>query len=308
MNFVFNYFKFISNIVLINLKYIKCLKSGIYYKIHDLLSDKWNKPTIFLLGNEINYNNPKKCLNIMTYNIDGPFFHFNYNNYLNISKFIRQQFFSNNIDIISLQEVWLTCISDLIMKELYDLDLYVSFPPTTKKYNFGEHSGLMIISKYPILTNEYIEFDNCSFTCNMTRKGLQHITINHNNEIVNIINTHLQSSFKDFNNLHFHSTASKQLDIIQKYCLNNCIYNYMIIGDLNMDTMYIKKYLIDNKNISMDYNPEYKNICSFPSTQETLDYCLFCNIFNENIVEYELFKNIDYSDHLPLLIKISNNE
>ena len=82
----------------------------------------------------------------------------------------------------------------------------------------------------------------------------------------------------------------------------------MIIGDLNMDTMYIKKYLIDNKNISMDYNPEYKNICSFPSTQETLDYCLFCNIFNENIVEYELFKNIDYSDHLPLLIKISNNE
>ena len=147
MNFVFNYFKFISNIFFSNLKYIKCIKSGIYYKIFDLLSNKFGVPTIFLSGKEINYNNPKKSLNIMTYNIDGVFFHFNYNNYLNISKFIREQFMNNEIDVISLQEVWLSCISDLIINELQGLDLYISFPPTTKKYFFGENSGLMIISK-----------------------------------------------------------------------------------------------------------------------------------------------------------------
>lgn len=303
--------KMISRLILLfynmfanNLRYLKCLKSGLYYKIIDLMSNKSNNPINIVLKNNHNNSNTNKSLNIMTYNIDGLFVHFNKNNYLNISNFIKDQFLNNNIDVIALQEVWLSYISNLIIDELNDLDLYISIPPTTKKYYLGEHSGLMIISKYPILTSNYIEYNNCNFTCKLSKKGLQHITIEYNKKIINIINTHLQSSFKNFHNLQYQSTAEKQLNIIRDYCIKKKLNEYIIIGDLNINMEYMERYLSKNKNICLKYNQEYKNICTFPSTNEMLDYCLFSNIFHKNIIEYKLYDNINYSDHLPLLIKI----
>ena len=47
----------------------------------------------------------------------------------------------------------------MIKKKLNDIDLYYAQPPTLLKYYIGEHSGLFIISKYPIIEQDYLKYN-----------------------------------------------------------------------------------------------------------------------------------------------------
>ena len=170
---------------------------GIFYKIYNFCSRR-SKFITTIRPNKL-FIDRNNSLKIVSYNIDGLFLHYNHNNYVNISKYIRYLFTDEKIDIICLQEVWEKNIYDLIIKNLNDLNLFHTFPPTSKKYCVGEHSGLLIISKYPIILSDFEIYDKLNFTCLMTNKGIQYVTIKVNNDYISLINTHLQSSFNRYN-------------------------------------------------------------------------------------------------------------
>lgn len=267
-----------------------CSKKGLskIYLPDDFLNNIKENNTI------LNTKNYKDELRIMSYNIDGLFVHYNLNNYQNIAKFIKYQFLDNNIDVICLQEVWEKSILDLITKDLNNL--YIATPSTKLKYYIGENTGLMVISRYEIYLNDFIEFQNCKLCCNMTRKGFQIVDIKYDNKYYSIINTHLQSSF---NNIYYQNIAIVQLNQIIEYCRNN---KYLIMGDLNLDTQYMKQII--SNNITINYNPSLKHYITYPENYEQLDYFLFINnIFKENEIKFHIIKQ-EYSDHYPIVLTI----
>ena len=187
---------------------------GLFYKIYNLCSKKSKIPKIFKPDKDLLLN--KNNLKIVSYNIDGLFAHYIHLNYINISKYIRNLLLEEKVDVICLQEVWELSILNMIKKNINDLDLYYAQPPTNLKYCVGEHSGLLVISKYPIIYQDYLKYDQLNFTCSMTNKGLQHIKIYINNLEYDIINTHLQSSFNKCG-LMYQNTAELQLNQILNY-------------------------------------------------------------------------------------------
>ncbi len=275
---------------------------GLFYKIYNLCSKKSKIPKIFKPDKDLLLN--KNNLKIVSYNIDGLFAHYIHLNYINISKYIRNLLLEEKVDVICLQEVWELSILNMIKKNINDLDLYYAQPPTNLKYCVGEHSGLLVISKYPIIYQDYLKYDQLNFTCSMTNKGLQHIKININNLEYDIINTHLQSSFNKCG-LMYQNTAELQLNQILNYINENNIEKCIILGDLNLHTPFIKDILKKNDKLSIKYN--YDNIITFPEDNngEQLDYFLdYNNIMSNKIINYSVKSDIYYSDHYPIMIDI----
>ena len=275
---------------------------GLFYKIYNLCSKKSKIPLILKPDKDILLN--KKNLKIVSYNIDGLFAHYIHLNYINISKYIRYLLIEENIDIICLQEVWEISILNMIKNNLNDIDLYYAQPPTYLKYCLGEHTGLLVISKYPIIYQDYLKYEQLNFTCTMTNKGLQHIKINYNNNYYNIINTHLQSSFNKCG-LMYQNTSENQLNQILNYINENNIEKCIILGDLNLHTSFIKNILKKNDKLSIKYN--YDNLITFPdgNYSEQLDYFLdYNNIMSNKKINYSVKSDIYYSDHYPIMIDI----
>ena len=276
---------------------------GLFYKFFYNMCIRKNKKCVILRPkNDIILN--KDNLKIVSYNIDGLFAHYIHLNYINISKYIRNLLIEDNVDIICLQEVWEKNIEDMIKNNLKDLNLYIAQPPTNLKYCVGEHSGLLTISKYPIVFQDYHKYDLLNFTCSFTNKGLQHIRIIRNNSKYDIINTHLQSSFNKCG-LMYQNTAELQLKQILKYVNENNVEKCIILGDLNLHTPFIKDILKKNDKLSIKYN--YDNLITFPhgNMSEQLDYFLdYNNIMSNKIINYSVKSDIYYSDHFPIMIDI----
>ena len=275
---------------------------GLFYKIYNLCSKKSKIPLILKPDKDILLN--KKNLKIVSYNIDGLFAHYIHLNYINISKYIRYLLIEDNVDIICLQEVWEKSILNMIKNNLNDIDLYYAQPPTSLKYCVGEHTGLLVISKYPIVYQDHLKYEQLNFTCNMTNKGLQYIKIIRNNLEYNIINTHLQSSFNKCG-LMYQNTSENQLNQILNYINEKNIEKCIILGDLNLHTPFIKNILKKNDKLSIKYN--YDNLITFPdgNSSEQLDYFLdYNNIMSNKKINYSVKSNIYYSDHYPIMIDI----
>lgn len=275
---------------------------GILSKIYNIYSKKNHISTI--IKPKFNLELKNNNLKIVSYNIDGLFAHYNHINYVNICRYLRYLFTEKNIDIICLQEVWEISIYNMIKDKLSDLNLYYAQPPTQQKYYVGESSGLLTISKYPITYTDFQRYDYLNWTCNMTSKGFQYLQINIKDTNFNIINTHLQCSFNKLKYL-FQNNALDQMNIILNYLKDQNIENVLILGDLNLDTIYMINYLKQHDELNIPY--EFKNNITFSKQSEQLDYFIdYNNLLNNKKAKYKIMNNIYYSDHYPIMLTIND--
>lgn len=275
---------------------------GLFYKFFNICSRKNNKCLITTPKNILKPENSNN-LNIVSYNINGLFLHYNHINYVNISKYIKYLFTQENIDIICLQEVWEKNIEQMIKKELQNLDLYYAKPPTNLKYCIGENSGLLTISRYPIVYNDFLKFPELHVSCKMTNKGLHYLCLKYNEEYLHLINTHLQSSFNRCN-FQYQETCLKQLNLINEYIIQKGLKDCIIIGDLNLKEEYIENI---NENLKIPYN--YKGLVTFPGQKELLDYFIINgDKWKNDKIEFKIYEDIYYSDHLPIFLSITKKK
>lgn len=216
---------------------------------------------------------------------------------------------STNADIICLQEVWGETMKQELLDAFIAKNYYVALPPWRKNYFFGENSGLMTISKYPIITQTFIPFNNARGTCRLFNKGVQycHIRVPNSNPQTsiefNIANTHLQASFGSY--LNYYLTAKDQLNTI----INDCPYeSCLLVGDLNLTQNQLEDFIKNEQNIQ--YFGENTEV-TFSGCDDRLDYVLtitkllktkdFINI--ENKTE----SHIKLSDHFPIISELKLN-
>jgi endonuclease/exonuclease/phosphatase family metal-dependent hydrolase len=264
-------------------------------KIIDIFNyDKGN-----IIKNIYSQNKNDNVLNILSYNIDNLFVHYDFLKNKRLLNDLKNIFFRKDIDIICLQEVWNTNFKNKLIIFARQNNWNYAVPYNKKKYFIGENSGLIIFSKYTISEQKIHIYKNSKGTCSLSNKSAQYVKIQLNiNREINIINTHLQSShlshYQDFR-----KTTIKQLEEL----INNSPYkNSLVVGDINLDYDFLKK----NLNNQFNFLNNYSKIITFPLTNDHLDHFLyFGNEYNYDINCSVL--NIHNSDHIPVLASIIFN-
>jgi exonuclease III len=213
---------------------------------------------------------------------------------------------STNADIICLQEVWSESMKQEITDAFLAKNFHIALPPWRKNYVFGENSGLITMSKYPIISQTFIPFSNPSSTCRLFNKGVQycHIRVPNSNpqrsSVLNIANTHLQASFTNYSSyLDFHVTTKEQLNTI----INECPFeSCLIVGDLNLTRDQLDEFVKNESKI--EYFGENKEV-TFPDQSVRLDYFLLLTKLSQtsNIenVENKTDSDVELSDHFPIV-------
>lgn len=218
---------------------------------------------------------------------------------------------STNADIICLQEAWGEKIKKEIMTAFLAKNYYVALPPWRKNYVFGENSGLITISKYPIINQTFLSFTNPRYICRLFNKGVQycHIRIPNSNPQtsteLNIANTHLQASFtKTSSYLDFQKTAKEQLTTI----INECPFeSCLLVGDLNLKKEILDEFI--NNESKIQYFGENSET-TYPDSNSRLDYILKITklatkqSITKNITN-KTESDIDLSDHFPIFSEFS---
>lgn len=316
---------FINNTARQNWNYI-CVQLGLYFQIiSDILKTKFKNSVYVYKKSGIFYEplsppeTPMEAnikeeipIKILSYNVDDFVCHhhrYGKDNQVRATEIINY-LESTEADIICLQEVW----GEIMKQEFTDAFLaknfYVALPNWRKNYIFGENSGLMMLSRYPIVTQTFLPFNNSSIS--LANKGVQycHIRVPNSNPktsiTLNIANTHLHSSYKKdmkYLNLQldFSNTAKQQLQTIVSECpYESCI----LTGTFNLGDSAMDDFINNESKIS--YFGENRET-TYPVDDERVDYMLkITKLVNFSSNSIELRQNttaseVSLSDHYPII-------
>ena len=235
------------------------------------------RETFLPLTNCGGVNTDHRPRTIVTWNVQGLFYFMNEEKGMNIVNMLLRM---THADIICLQEVFENSLKESIIYKLKDTHPYYLLGNTEKRYLFGEDSGLLVLSKYPIEFVKELILDEYYFPDRLANKSMLFFKVGD----LNLMNTHLQS-----NNMFDNSDIStKQLQYMKDECpFDRCIF----VGDLN--NMQAYQHLGLRKN----------NIVRTWGKDEILDYILPWNYDDLLHVRNTSVPNIDISnvsDHYPL--------
>lgn len=144
---------------------------------------------------------------------------------------------SKNPDILVLDETFMKITRSIIINKLTDVYPYQS--DITKKGFFKTNSGIWILSKFPILNQDFISYKKKTSSDIFAKKGATFLELEIDHKKVQIIGTHTQSLNKNKSTraLQFQQLKSKMLN---KY-FNDSIPQF-IVGDLNCDFYDTSEY------------------------------------------------------------------
>lgn len=227
-------------------------------------------------------------------------------------------------DVIIFQEAFQKKARTLI----YDL-IKEQYPYETGVPNGGflkVHSGVWIVSRYPILRQESIVYKEKRGSDKFAKKGATFIEIEINGQKIQVIGTHVQSGSK---HQAIRDVQFKQLimELGNKYM--DFKIPQFIGGDLNTDVKITKDYehmlvLLDAMNTKhsgqpFSWNGAENNLGAkfFGTQQETLDYILLRKQHKDlaTILKHEILSPITkeavckrgfnaMSDHYPVMAEI----
>ena len=226
---------------------------------------------------------------ISTFNIKNDYYKYNKEKTKDIINYLK----NNQIDILNLQEVYKRLDKDL-RKEIKNNNYRI-----IGKYRFLSRIILKPFNEStPIITNKKIvETKNYKLPHfpSLQNRIMTKIVINYNNELISIYNTHL-----DFK---YDKVKKKELDKIFKIISkdNNKI---ILTGDFNLK---INKEIF---NIFIE-KLEKLGIIRIPLDEKTLKQSMYNRAIDHvfiskefKIVDKEVIKTLEISDHYPLLIKL----
>jgi len=201
----------------------------------------------------------------------------------------------NKLDIVCLQEIWRTADLKILKTRLKG---YYFFDSSKRKAN---PSGLVIISRYPIIEGAYVPFWNVNYEF-VFKKGMLVVTIQKNGERLKVINTHLYTTVRPLRS----KIWLRQLSELYSAIGND---KTLIFGDFNYnykDFPLPDLYLISEGRIATrnTRNPFSKR--SFNRFSKINMVCdLILSNFPVKTKSKRLIKSPIITDHYPLISEIS---
>ena len=257
-------FRKLRNLICGNQTYSRCfIKDRIYYPLENI--------------NLTSCKSIYKINTICTWNVQELFYYTNDTKLNSVIKYIR----TCPAELICLQEVFEITSLNKIIKDQIISEKYPYFVTGNmrSKYIFGENSGILVFSKYPITVQQWSPLDYMNFPDSFASKGVLYFSIGNKN----FATTHLQSEDEEI--------AAYQLKNIIK---NSPFTNFILLGDLN----HRFAHKICNKSIN--------NHTKTHISGRILDYIIpFCDehlTIEVNPIDFTI------SDHCPLIGTIIENQ
>lgn len=214
----------------------------------------------------------------------------------------KTQAFLKQHDIICMQEFFLlfTNIQPIIDKMKSIGFTYYVLPKIPRIQKMSD-SGLAIFSKVPIIYETFIPFQTVRSWNYLNDIGFQYIELYVNDQIISIINTHMQPDHFDI----YYDTKKKQQQQIAEIIKHRSIgHPFIICGDFNI---ILEEYhsMIENFNIEdlQDTSQDLEDRSTFENSVEQYDY-IFTNLPYKDT---EIVKNEFRSDHYPLCTTLMLN-
>ena len=228
-------------------------------------------------------------LTVSTFNIQNNYFKYDIFKANTIINYLKD----NKIDVLNLQEVYTKLDRDITRG--------------LNKINYkmvGKYRGRSKIvfrpfnESTPIITNrEIIDIDNyrLPFLPSVQKRIMTRIVIRYNKELVSIYNTHLDYKFN--------SVKERELNRIYEI-ISKDKNKIILTGDFNLKI---------NNNILLNFIDKLKklNIIRIPLDEKTLKWSRYNRAIDHifisdsfKVIEKEVVKDLDISDHYPLLIKL----
>lgn len=225
-------------------------------------------------------------IRISSFNIKNDYKNYN----LNKTKEIYNYLINNNIDILGLQEVYSKLDIDLrkLLKNNYNYNGNYRFLLMLNIINEKNP----IITKYPILFNKTYHMPHLPSLLN---RIVSLNIIKYKNYRISIYNTHLDYKYE--------SVKLRQLKYLYKLIEkdNNLI---VLMGDFNLKNnreIFNKFcYLLEKRGIKrVEFNDR-----TFKESRyhREIDHIFLSNEFK--VIKFEIIKNLDISDHYPIMVDI----
>lgn len=219
---------------------------------------------------------------------------------------------NSKYDVIVLQEVFDPSgykILKNILKKKYQ---FIS-EPINDHHLIKTHSGLVLLSKYPIYNYKTIKFSDCSSSDCLSNKGAFQACFKLNNRKFRIVGTHLQSDYKFLS--EFKEVRKNQIqEIINQFHINpedKSVTN-LFCGDFNIsntDTPQYNYLLNTFKARNFDNsccNYTWSDYKSKSKDKFFFDYCLVNQNSPNDVICQRVLNHISKqftikpSDHFPV--------
>jgi endonuclease/exonuclease/phosphatase family metal-dependent hydrolase len=183
----------------------------------------------------------------------------NYSDYKDLRTNVFLEDYLDSFDLICLQEVF-DPLSDRKQKILKTAESRGFFSKTSSSPRWSKghfiDSGLLILSKFPILESDEIVYTDGKGVDGLCAKGGLYIKVCISNKFVHIFTTHLQAAYftEDFNTfLQYRIIKKKQLIELKAFVdgkTRNCKDVVFVAGDFNVDGREnMKKQMFEVRDI-----------------------------------------------------------
>lgn len=239
-------------------------------------------------------------------------------------------YLAKDYDVLLLQEVFRWCFfyytfshgyGGILLSRLEKIGFFYMY--TTPNPSWGQNSGLVVASKYPIINVNSMKYKNYGGIELWTSKGLLDVKIAfpyisypynyiYNEKHIRFIDTHLQAKSKKY--------RDAQLKEIHDYIIKNKYENDILLaGDFNLDSNNKNEYnyLKDTITNIYDYYNYYYNYYDINNLntvssgeEERIDYIIIHNKKYMKFIKCKILGNYNnLSDHLPqeCILNISND-
>lgn len=207
-------------------------------------------------------------------------------------------------DIICLQEVFDKNIMSRLMVELPKY--YFCHYPI--KSSIIMNSGLVICSKFPILSRGRETFKDACGEDRFSEKGLIYITVKIRNKIHTVINTHLNADAIFSSVKYSQEIRMKQMKQVL-HRMTQYRNDVILCGDFNIHLYNNNvKDIIDEITTFKKYCIKSKKMITFKEENKQLDYIFYLS--NNKVpfkYSYKVFKTDDttMSDHYPIQLNLT---
>lgn len=226
-------------------------------------------------------------LTICTFNIKNNYKEYNITKTNKIIKLIKD----NKIDYLCTQELFDKCKKDI-----------------NNKYNiFGKSRyKLKILKKYNesvgIITNHKVIYNktkNLPFFPSLTKRIYTKIITEYNNNLITIINIHLENK-KTY-------VKKRQLNKLLKI-IRQEQNNIIITGDFNSKINHdiFINFINELKKLGIKRIPINTKTLKQSKYNKAIDHIFISNNFE--VIEKKVIKDLDISDHYPLIVKLKLNK
>jgi hypothetical protein len=183
-------------------------------------------------------------------------------------------------DIVCLQGLYNNNSRKYLIDQLKHLYQYFITGDLHQKYVLCEHSGLFILSKYPITFKKFVPYPNAKFPDTLCNKGVLYVKINY----LNLILT----------DCHTHNTEHLQysMEILKR---NSPFEEYIFVGSVMYDKVHESLRVHSN-------NLMYTN-----KDMTVTDYILSVSKYIKLIVNVRHIDIRHVSYNYPIIARIQNN-